>query len=249
MIITLGSVRGAPGVSVTAMLLAAAWPTPLERVVLEADLDGGVMGARYGIGVEPGVGALVSALRHDVADDRALERAGRRVERAAWLVPGPESAVTARRVWGADRAAARVADVLADDTSRVWLVDVGRSSSRSETAPLFAGAELALVLTRDQPADLVQVPERVADLAAVCRRVGVVVVGSPAYRADELRSFCGVTNLWRVAADPGVVALTQHGWNDRRLRRTPVWRDVVGLAADLADLCDVSAGTSGATSA
>lgn len=237
MIVALTSVRGAPGVSVTTVLLAAAWPGSVERVVLEADLDGGVTGARYGLGVDPGVGALVSAVRHDVTDERLLDRAGRRVDALAWIVPGPESALTAQRVWGADRAAAQVADALRADAERVWLVDAGRATSRSATAPLVVGADVALVFTRDQPADLLQVPERTAELGDQCPRVGVVVVGRPDYGLDELREFCRVEHLWRVAADPSVVALSQRGWHDHRLRRSPAWRDVVALAADLADLC------------
>lgn len=234
MIITLCSVRGAPGVSVSAVLLAAAWPGTTDRVVLEADLDGGVLGARYGVGVEPGAGALVSALRHDVTDERLLERSARRVDQHVWLVPGPESATTATRLWGADRAVKQVADALAAD-ARVWFVDAGRASSRSVTAPLIERSALALLFSRDQPADLLQLPERVAELRALGTEAGVVIVGAPAYRTDELRTFCGVERLWRVTADPAIVAHTQRGWADRRLRRTPVWRDLVAVAADLAD--------------
>jgi hypothetical protein len=236
-IVALGSVRGAPGVSVSSVLLAAAWPGNVERVVLEADLDGGVIGARYGVGVEPGAGTLVSALRHDVTDERLLERSGRRVDPGAWLVPGPESAVTALRVWGSDRGAHQVGEALAADGERVWLVDAGRVSSRSVTAPLIARADITLLFSRDQPADLLQMPERAADLGALCAEVGVVVVGAPDYSLDELRSFCGVDHLWRVAAEPDAIALTQRGWGDRRLRRSPLWRNMVELASDVAGLC------------
>lgn len=236
MIVTLGSVRGAPGVSVTAVLLAAAWPADTPRAVLEADVDGGVLGARYGLGVDPGAAALVAAARHEVDDPELLvDTAARRVDARAWVVPGPESAFAALRLWSADRAAEQVAAALAADHSRVWLVDAGRVSSRSPTAALVARSDLMLVFTRAEPADLVQVPERVAELGGLARRVGVVVVGSPDYRDDELRRFCDVAHLWRVAAEPQAVALTQRGWADRRLRRSGVWRDAVGLAGDLAD--------------
>ena len=238
MIVTLGSVRGAPGVSVTSVLLAAAWPGRTERVVLEADVDGGVMGARYGLGVDPGVGALVAAVRHGMEEtDRLLERSARRVADRTWLIPGPESAMSASRVWGADRAAAQVAAALASDIDRLWLIDAGRVSARMATAPLVGAASVALVLVRDQPADLLQVPERVHEFAeAGASIVGVVVVGSPDYGIDELREFCGTSHLWRIAAEPSTVALTQQGWDNRRLRRAPVWRDAVALSADLAEL-------------
>lgn len=245
MIVALGSVRGSPGVSVSSVLLAAAWPGSAERVVLEADLDGGVIGARYGVGVEPGAGALVSALRHEVTDERLLERCGRRVDRGAWLVPGPESAVTALRVWGSDRAAHQVGEALAADDDRIWLIDAGRVSSRSVTAPLITRADLTLLFSRDQPADLLQIPERAAELGGLCPTIGVVVVGAPDYGFDELRSFCGVEHLWRIAAEPDAVALTQRAWSDRRLRRSPLWRDMVALAADLAELCNSASAVGG----
>ena len=66
--------------------------------------------------------------------------------------------------------------------------------------------------------------------------VGVVVVGSPDYRPDELREFCGTPHLWVISVDPDAVALTQQGWANRRLRRSPLWRDAVALAADLDEL-------------
>jgi len=237
MIVTLGSVRGAPGVSVSAMLLAAAWPGDTPRVVLEADVDGGVIGARYGLGVDPGASALVAAARHQLGDpEQLIGEAARRVGDRAWVVPGPESAVAALRLWSADRAATQVAAALAADIERVWIVDAGRVSSRAPVAALVARSDLALVFTRHEPADLVQVPERVADLANLARRVGVVVVGTPDYGLDELREFCGVRHVWQVSAEPNAVALTQRGWADRRLRRAPVWRDLVTVAAELAEL-------------
>ena len=75
MIVTLASVRGSPGVTSWALLLAAAWPAAVdaERVVVEADLDGGVLGARYGLGVDPGVVSLIAAL----APQRGSRGAGR----------------------------------------------------------------------------------------------------------------------------------------------------------------------------
>lgn len=241
MIVTLGSVRGAPGVSVMAMVLAAAWPGDVTRAVLEADVDGGVIGARYGLGVDPGAPALVASARHELDEpDRFLEQVGRRVAERAWVVPGPESPAAAWRLWSADRAPAQVAAALAADEHCVWLVDAGRVTTRTPTAPLVSRSDMALLFTRHEPADLVQVPERVAELSSMARRVGVAIVGEPDYGLDELREFCGVRRVWQIAAQPDAVALTQRGWADRRLRRTPLWRDSVALAGDLADVLDAA---------
>src|SRR5688572_10390884 len=99
----MSSVRGAPGVTSWSLLLASAWPSPrTDRVVLEADADGGVLAARYGLGVEPGVAALVAAARRH--DPRArwvdLADVARRLSERVWVVPGPESAERTVPVWG-----------------------------------------------------------------------------------------------------------------------------------------------------
>ena len=45
-VVSLASVRGAPGVTTTAILLAS---TFTDGLVIEADLDGGVLAVRYGL--------------------------------------------------------------------------------------------------------------------------------------------------------------------------------------------------------
>ena len=234
MIVALGSVRGSPGVSSWAMLLAAAWPVDnvLERVILEADVDGGVGGARYAVGVEPGVQALVSDLRHTDDPSGPLASIGRRLGDGAWLVPGPESAEAARRLWAADRVSRTVAAALAQDRERVWLCDLGRVTAGSPTAPLASAASLMLLFCRDQPADVVQIPARVEALAQVTSEVGVVV-GSPAYELYELASFFGCRQVWIVPGADDLVELSRQVWSSRAARRSPVWRAAVSLAVDV----------------
>ena len=93
MIVALGSIRGAPGVTSWAVLLAAAWPPEfqIERVVLEADPAGGVLGARYGLGVEPGVAAFLASLRRNDAELLDVEPFARMVDNHVWVMPEPET--------------------------------------------------------------------------------------------------------------------------------------------------------------
>lgn len=235
MIVALGSVRGAPGVSAWSMLLAAAWPEScdVERIVLEVDVDGGVAGARYGVGVEPGAQVFVTDLRHVGDPSVPLQTAGRLLGEGAWLVPGPESAEAARRLWSADRAAPTVASSLGRDPKRVWLCDVGRITPASSTAPFLAASSVMLLFCRDQPADLVQVPSRVAALRQVAGEVGVVVVGSPPYERGELSTFFGCRQVWTVPAADDLVEISRQVWTNKRVRRSPLWRAAVGLAADV----------------
>jgi len=219
------------------MLLAAGWPVDnaLGRVVLEADVAGGVAGARYAVGVQPGAQALVARVRQAGDPSDALETAGRRLADGAWLVPGPETGEAALRLWSADRAAGAVAAVLAVDRQRVWLCDLGRVTPGSPTAPLVREASLALLFCRDQPADVVQIPARVAALREITAEVAVVVVGNPTYRASELAEFFGVRQAWVVPAAPDVVELSGQVWTSRAARRSPVWRAAVSLAAAVAE--------------
>lgn len=184
MIVVLSSVRGSPGVTSWCLLLAAAWPGELERerVVLEADVDGGVLGARYGIGVEPGAVSLIASLRH-AGDEVRVGAHGREAAPGLWLIPGPESAEQTGSVWSGT--AAQVAARLAHD-DRAWLVDCGRLSSSKPTIQLAEWANLALVVSRAGPEDLVQVPRRVAALQQHAATVGVLVLGKAPYGRSEL---------------------------------------------------------------
>lgn len=94
MIVSFSSVRGAPGVTSWTMLLAAAWPLDhgtAARAVLEADPDGGVLGTRYGFGVDPGAVSLIASLRSANPADSTVpvEDHGRLVSESMWVVPGP----------------------------------------------------------------------------------------------------------------------------------------------------------------
>ena len=232
----MGSIRGSPGVSSWSMLLAAAWPehADIERVVLEADLDGGVAGARYGVGVEPGAEVLVSDLRHVGDPSVPLATTARSLGSGAWLVPGPESSEATRRLWSADRAAESVAASLGADRARVWFCDLGRVTPGSPTLPFLSEASVTLLFSRDQPADLIQLPTRVKSLQSTTVEVGVVVVGAPAYNRGELSQFFGCRQVWIVPAHEELVELSRQVWTNKKARRTPAWRAALEVASDVA---------------
>ncbi len=244
MIVSLSSVRGAPGVSSWTMLLAAAWPTEyrfagaestarIGRVVLEADIDGGVFGARYGVGIEPGVSTLISMTRRH-ADDIDVADVGRVVGEQAWLVPGPETAEGARQLWSGSGIAELVAERAATD-DHVWFVDVGRAANGSIVSPFIARSSLSILLTRADHESLVQLPARIANLKAIGADVGVIIVGPPTFELSELGDFFGTPLLWVTPDNENVVALSREVWSNRRVRRSMVWRSALEIANDLSD--------------
>lgn len=237
MIVALSSVGGAPGVSSWCALLAAAWPAnDRDRVVLEANLDGGVFGARYGLGVDPGVVSLIAGLRRSRDGRVDLAEHARLLAPSVWLVPGPESAEQAMKVWSGSTA--DVADCAAADPG-VWLVDLGRGGSRSEDGDFFRSAALTIVVARAESEHLVQVPSRVAELRTSCERVGVLVVGKPGHRTDELGVFFGSDETWVVGATSDLVAMTAAVLSGGRARRSWLWRSAVDVAASACELTSV----------
>ena len=245
MIVTLSSVRGSPGVTSWALLTAAAWPQAfgVQRVVLEADLDGGVLGARYGLGVDPGVAGLVAAVRrHGVGSELELSAFARQLPDGVWVVPAPESAEQCSVVWSSTTAVDGVASFAAAD-DRVWIVDAGRVRAAGVAAPFVARSALAVVVCRDAQEDLVQVPSRVAALQRLGAAVGVLVVGKPPYHRDELVQFFGSGLLWQVEASKDLIGVAGAVvGNNRRARRTLVWRSALEVAAGIADRVAAAAG-------
>jgi MinD-like ATPase involved in chromosome partitioning or flagellar assembly len=236
MIVTVASVRGSPGVTSWSLLLAAAWPPggDRERVVVEADLDGGVVGARYGFGVDPGAVSLIAALRYS-REVVPVGDHGRRVGEGVWVVPGPEVAEQARAVW-AGTAGTMAARLAADD--RVWLVDAGRAQPGSETFPLVSSSQLLVLVCRDGPEDFVQVPHRVAVLGSHAARVAVLVVGHVPYTTGDLREFFGSSAVWNVRRAEDLAGLAGAVQVPGRARRTWVWRHALEISAHAAALAE-----------
>ena len=233
MIVTVSSVRGAPGVTSWALLLAAAWPTAVhaERVVLEADLAGGVLAARYGLGIDPGVVSLIAALRRSTDEPVQLGDHARLVNDGVWVVPGPETGEQARKVWTGT--SSEVAERLSAD-ERLWIVDAGRMDGASPLMTFAANAMVAIVVCGARPEDLVQVPSRVALLGGSCPRVGVLVVGKPAYPLAELVRFFATELVWIVGASPDLPELTGALLAGGRARRSWLWRTAVDTAVKVA---------------
>ena len=77
-LVAVASVKGAPGVTTTALALAAAWPAAVDGgvrpVVVEADAAGGDVAARLGLPHAPGLLDVAVAARRP--DERAVSGVG-----------------------------------------------------------------------------------------------------------------------------------------------------------------------------
>lgn len=204
-VIALLSAKGAPGVTTTAMLIAALWPR--EVLLVDADPEGGDVALRLrredGAPVDRSRGmlSLLALARREVdpsvlSDHAQTLRGG---TRAVAGLTGPEQAGAAGSLWD------NLGRCFADTRDRDVVVDCGRLAAGSVHLSLAAQANLVVGVLRPTVSQVVHTRERLASLTPLITgaggrrpRVGVVVV------ADRSgRDVAGTTAL--LARDlPGV---------------------------------------------
>jgi hypothetical protein len=236
-IVAFGSVRGAPGVTTTAHLVAGGLD---GAVLVEADLAGGVMAVRYGLGREPGLTSLAAAgiAEHDEWRHHAQDAGG-----VAVLV-GPDSPESAGALWR--RAGDRLATVLEASDAHV-VADVGRLVGAT---PLLGTASLLVVLVRPIAEHLVALSHRVDGLRRVVHpgTLGVVLVGEGPYGPDDVADPLGLDVLGALPDDRRAAdLLIEGGRSARSLGRSRLARAAMGLTAKTAELLELEGAHVGAT--
>jgi hypothetical protein len=223
----IGSVAGAPGASRLAVGLAAAWPVEgMRRVVVEADPDGGRLGAELGVGVEPGLMALALAARSaPMTPDDVLERGATDV--ADWfVVAAPPSAEQAHSALV--HAASSLADVMHRDPARTaWIVDAGRLSTRSPSMAFARTATHVVLVTHGSFPHLQLLPHRIEALRSAECPVEVVVVEPTSWSAGEIADFVGADVI-------GVLPEVRSRRDDLAAMSTNAWRPWWAAVDDVA---------------
>ena len=232
-VITIGSVRGAPGVTTTALLVAGG----IQGAVLaEADLAGGVLAVRYGLGREPGLTTLAAA--RSAEPDEWTSHA-----QSAGGVPvlvGPDAPDSSEALWRG--AGERLATILRRVDAAAVVVDVGRLGAGS---PMTGASDLVVVVVRPIAEHLVTLSHRLPLLRRVAgpARVGVVIVGDGPYRASDVASL-DVDVLGELPDDPrAAAALVEGGRSPASFARTRLARSAAGLSTDLARMLAPSSQT------
>jgi hypothetical protein len=222
-IVTFGSVRGAPGVTTTALLVAGG----IEgAALLEADLAGGVLAIRYGLGREPGLTTLAAA--------RPGEPDGwREHAQSAGGVPvlvGPDDPDSCEMLWRG--AGDRLATILRGTDAAVTVADAGRLGAAS---PLLAASDLIVIVVRPIAEHLIALSHRLARLRRdTDARLAVVPVGEGPYKVDDLGSALDVDVLGGLPNDPRAAAVLLGGGRSQAgLARTRLARAATGLSADI----------------
>ncbi len=231
-LVCLCSAHGSPGVTTTALALAASWPEDRRCLLVEADSFGGVIGARYGLGDTPGLSSLAAIARRGL-DGEAVWRHAQRLPGGVPLLVGPASADEAHAVlrdvagvlagWGSDRSGP---DVIAD---------CGRVGPGSPAFGLVARADVAMVLVRPSVDQLRSAAHRLAALEMVGVEASLLLIGDRPYRPDEVVSTLRAEVVGVIAWDPRTAAALEGlEGGGRDLRMSPLVRSAATLAEKLA---------------
>ena len=224
MIVVFQSLSGSPGASVWTTLGSGLWPSdnPLERVGVEADLDGGVMAVRYQLESKTDL-LLAEAPLAEGAGLGDMSLCAHKVGNRAWLVPGPKAPEAVRRRWLAAGGVDSVAQLALRD-SRVWMFDVGRASPTGVMAPLFASAAVSVLFVRGSSEELTKVRGRLVELKDTGAHVMVAVTGRLDHREDEVKEFVGTRHVMFLPDDGHLVEDSRQVWSGgKRGRRRGVW--------------------------
>ncbi len=221
-LVAVAAAKAAPGVTTSALAMAGVWPADRQVLLVEADQGGGDLAARFGLAAQPGLVSLAAAARRQV--DTAL------VGEHAQTLPGGLGVLVGPP--GAEQATAALgmlaAVVLAglDGLDGVDIIaDLGRLDPASPALGLAQAASLVLLVVRPRLDELQHLVHRVAALRGECRTLGVVLVGTGPYPAEEIAAALGIEVVGALPADPrAALLLGGSAASASALRRTPLIR-------------------------
>lgn len=221
--VALTSVRGAPGVTATALLLAGGVD---DALVVEADTAGGVIAVRYALGREPGLSTLAASRRADPDEWRHHAQ----VAGGVAVLVGPDSPESSDALWR--RAGSRLAESLVNADASVVIADAGRFVPGSSVIGSF---DRVLVLVHPVVEHLVTLGHRLPALRKTAvGDLGVVLVGSGPYDAEAVRDSLDIEVVASLPDDPRAAAMLIDGAAPlSNLGRTRLARAAAALGQDL----------------
>ncbi len=234
-LICFASQKGSPGVTLTALAVAAALPVAEGRrkVLLEADADGGSVAVRYQLGRQPGLITLAAASRHGLGREDIWAH--------AQALPGGLAAIVAPE--RADRASSVLATsgkALASWLSSLpgvdVIVDCGRLSPASPALPFAHHADAVFMVSRPVAEQIQPAAERALALQGAGRRVAWVLIGEHPYSAADVAEATGIRVAAVLPDDPRSAEALLGGGTTGRLRRSPLLRAATSFAAQMQSL-------------
>lgn len=230
-LVCFGSVKGAPGVTLTSLLVAAAWPTEdgRSKAFVEADPAGGSMALRYRCSTRPGLLSLAAATGNTLSSDSIADHTQVLPGGLAMVVapPSPEQAAVAVESVGVP-----LGQWLAAGPGD-YIADVGRLAASSPAAGFTAAADAVLVVARPVPEQLQPAAQRMKALS-VTAQVGWVLIGDKPYSAADVGEAFGFPVVAALADDPKTAAAITSGVAPHKLKKSALTRDVAAFSSSLA---------------
>ena len=237
MLVALGSWRGSPGVTTSALALAEAWPDGRRVYVAECDPRGGTLVARF---LLPGTRRLV-ALAGDArnnGDLALLEKHAMITKSGVRCLTGPEDGAQLRAALSTLLVPGGVLENAADETETVLIADCGRlESDVPQISVLLLMADLLVIVAKpsqEQALCLTGVREQLAGLHPNC---GLLLVGSGS-PSDEIEHLLKLPVLGQLPHIPSgsaarLVERARCGFGPSRFRRSA--RDAAAAIASAAE--------------
>ncbi len=236
-LIVFGSLKDAPGTTTLLTCVGYQWPRHRRLALIEADIDGGSIAARFGLHPDaPSLVSFAAASRHGISPT-AFWSACQRLPDGPPVLVAPGGASTGAAVEQLDF------EILSQslvDTD--LLIDVGRLRSEGPAARLCPQADFTVVLVRPRFESLAVLLDRAPGLAAK-RAVVAVVAGDGPYPTAEIDAALRQTTgerawvLGEVASDArGAAGLASETGRERALRRSPLGRTVRPVTESLVNL-------------
>lgn len=264
MIVSVVSHAASPGVTTLTGLLGWLWPEDLavERVVLEADVAGGVLAARWhdahGITLEPGLidlaasqaragqgGHVGGATEQPDSVEPSVGEAVQWIRPGFGVVPAPPRGdqTTASLRALSDRGA----DRLAAAADAVVLADCGRLVPGSAAMGLVTRSAATVVVCRPRLDEIQRLVPLIEELRPRTRALGLVTLGDRPYDPVEVAEHLGVEIYGVMADDPRwAESLRTDGFAAPRLAKSELVRSVGPIASRLAHACAALVRPSGA---
>ncbi|MEU7642114.1 hypothetical protein AB0C11_39885 [Streptomyces sp. NPDC039016] len=236
----IGSVSGAPGVTTTALALAAVWPREADGgvrpVMVEADGSGGDLMMRFGLPSAPSLLDVAAAAGkpHPGCLLGAVSELPFRV-RAVAAVPGRRPCTEAVRLLAGE--GGRGVLLGGEGDQGTVLLDVGRFGNDVE--PLLRSADQVVLVARGGVESLTHVSAYGLEAEAFAGRLVLAVVGPCPYPAEEIAGALGIERVVFLPWDAkGVAAMNRPRRGALRttgFRGTPLMSTARVLARQLSD--------------
>lgn len=230
MLVCVASTRSSPGATTLSVALAQAWQIAgYPTTLIEADPAGGVLALRFGLTERPSLATMSSDTRRSRTLDDVLRNA--QDINGVNVIAGPADPLVAARA--VQSSTATIIELAKTPDSR-WVCDLGRIDERSAAIELAKAADQTILVSRTAPAEVQALLYAARLLRSHNANLGLVTVGDRPHAPAEVQSIAEI-ELLAALPDAPTVAPAFNGGHFKRsqLRRSTLWRSVIGLAKAL----------------